>query len=137
MLSGLGLAACASTSEGQAPDDVVCPAIGWFNTLTVTLEGDSAGVDDMKLCLGEDCYPKDEPATDGSDLADSVGVEREATRSRWTFALMSHAPDEVTVRTYDASGTMLTDDLVAPGWRRTGGSEECGGPHFGRATVRL
>lgn len=104
----LSLVGCSGSS--------VCPAIGWFNEVTVQADGNSSGVANVELCDDDRCFPAN-PGTE------------------WTFTTDMGTPEELTIRTYDGDGRLIGEERVRPEWVRVGGTEECGGPH--QATVTL
>ena len=110
-----------------------CPAIGWSNTLTVQLDGDTTAVDQVQLCTEEGCAPASDADPSGS--LGWITVE-DTDGESWTFSLGMSRLEQVTVRTLAADGTVLSDTDVTPEWVRVGGSEQCGGPGEATVTVR-
>ncbi len=126
LASAVGLAGCGGGVVSA------CPAVGYTHALIVTLDGDRAGsVADVQLCTDEGCEPNDDadPAHPGRLVVISSQHD-----DSWTFTLASR-PQQLTVRTLGADGTVLADTDVTPRWVRVGGSAECGGPN--RATVTV
>lgn len=115
---------------GCAP--FACSAIGWSNTLTVQLEGDTTAVDQVQLCTDDGCAPAED--ADLSGPLGFVSVEAQDGDS-WTFSVGMDRLERFTVRALAADGTVLSDTEVAPEWVRVGGSAQCGGP--GEATVAV
>lgn len=124
LVSLTGLAGCAPFA---------CPAIGWSNTLVAQLDGDTSAVAHVQLCTDDGCAPVE--GGDPSGPLGSVQLEAQDAGS-WTFSIGMDRPDQVTVRTLAADGTVLSDTEVAPAWVRVGGSEQCGGPGEATVTVR-
>lgn len=120
LVTAMGLTGCVPFA---------CPAIGWTNTPTVELDGDTATVAQVQLCTDAGCAPADDV-----DMTGPLGLISVADRDgdTWTFSVDS-LPDTFTVRTLAADGTVLSDTEVTPEWERVGGSAQCGGP--GEATV--
>ena len=110
---------------------VACPAVAWTNTLTVQLDGDASGVNQIQLCTEAGCAPVGGENTTGP--LGLVTVERQ-TSDAWTFSV-DGVPDSFTVRTLAADGTVLSDTEVIPEWVRIGGSAQCGGPSEASVTV--
>jgi hypothetical protein len=124
-----------------------CPAIGWANTLTVTLDGGTDDVSLVQLCIHDECstpapgqHP-DEPAPseilEPEDLATYTPDPRavalpyfasKINEHSWEIALSMSSPENVTLRAFSASGIVLADEDVTLNWVRVGGSERCGGP---------
>jgi len=122
----LGLSGCMSIPFGA------CPAIGWLNTLAVRLDGDTTAVDQLQLCTDASCAPAGDV-----DMTGPLGLITVADHDgdTWTFSVDS-LPETFTVRALAADGTVLSDTEVTPGWVRTGGSEQCGGPHEAAVNVQ-
>ena len=148
------LAVATAGCSGSVPN--VCPAIAWFNTLTVTMDGSVEKVSLVEFCAEGVCSvradgparapeasvtPGAGPATETPDttLAVTAAPSRSVpgyspfTAARvddrtWQISLMMRSPKTVTVRAYSADGTVLARRDVEPGWTRVGGSEACGGP---------
>jgi hypothetical protein len=110
----LSLTGCASALPSA------CPAIGWVNTLTVALEGETATVETVQLCTENEC---------------ASAAERDG--DSWTFSTDMMAPDQVTVRTLAADRQINSETDVEPDWERVGGSERCGGPAAAVVTVTV
>ncbi len=116
LVSVMGLTGCVPFA---------CPAIGWSNTLTIQLDGDTSAVDQVQLCTDEGCAPSDD--VDPSGPLGWITVESNDGDS-WMFSVGMTSMEKVTVRTLAADGTVLADTEVNPEWVRTGGSAQCGGP---------
>lgn len=125
-----------------------CTAIGWANTLTVTLDGGTDDVSLVQLCIDDECSTPapsqpyfGEPAP-GETLGpedletytpDPRAVELSYFASKindhsWEIALSMSSPENVTLRAFSASGRVLADEDMTLNWVRVGGSERCGGP---------
>lgn len=115
---------------GCAP--FACPAIGWSNTLTVQLVGDTSAVDQVQRCTDAGCAPAAD--VDPSGPLGWITVESNDGDS-WTFSVGMTSMEQVTVRTLAADGTVLSDTEATPEWVRVGGSAQCGGPS--EATVAV
>lgn len=124
-----GLAACS-------PPGVACPAIGWINELTVTLDGNVAPVADVKLCIDEACVPM-ATGTPPEELAQVGLATQNGTTDEWVFTTGMSTPERFSVRVYNANGEVLADRDVTAEWVRVGGSEACGGPGEATVTVQL
>lgn len=152
-----GLAAAlllaAATAGCSGPEPNVCPAIAWFNTLTVSLDGSVDQVSLVEFCADGACSvradgPARAPETSvapgtvpapATTLPVTPGPSRSVpdyspfTAARvddrtWQISLMMRSPKAATIRAYAADGTVLARRDVEPGWTRVGGSEACGGP---------
>ncbi|MDQ0642111.1 hypothetical protein [Microbacterium murale] len=112
LVLALGTTGCSS--------DLVCPAIGWNNTVQVDASafGDAVLV---QLCVDAGCSagPGEEPAP-SSDMGMPVHAED------GVFNLSMTAPEEATIRVYDAAGTLLQESGHEIEW--THSTEACGGP---------
>ena len=151
LLLALATAGCA----GEAP--IACPAIAWFNSLTVSLDGAVEKVSRVEFCAEDVCSVRaDGPArvpetlvSPGSvpppsaTLPDSTagapGPDKSAppyspfTVARvddrtWKVSLMMRSPTTATITAYAADGGVLAQREVELGWTRVDGSEACGGP---------
>ena len=126
---------------------IACPAIGWVNMASVTLEGAVQKVHTVQLCVAGVCSVTademqrlDEPLTIATELPDAQGpaptsapttVPPIASRiddHTWTFQVGMSAPKAVIVRARSADGTVLAEREVTLEWTRVGGTEQCGGP---------
>ena len=116
---------------------VACPAIGWMNTLTVEVEQPADQVAKLHLCAGADCEELDVASGAGGSAPDSLARFDSRVGDRWVFTLDMGAPDEMTVTALDAAGGVLVEQPVTVDWVRVGGSEQCGGPSEGTATVSV
>lgn len=129
LVTTLGLTACS-------PSGFVCPAIGWINELTVTLDGDVSPVADVKLCVEDACVPMT-AGTPPEELAQVALAAQNGSTDEWVFTTSMNTPERFSVRVYSADGDVLTDRDVTAQWTRVGGSEECGGPAEATVTVQL
>ncbi|ODT25894.1 MAG: hypothetical protein ABS64_00625 [Microbacterium sp. SCN 69-37] len=110
-----------------------CSAIGWSNTLTVQVDGDTRAVDQVQLCTDAGCAPADD--LDPSGPLGWITIESNDGDS-WTFSVGMTSVEQITVRTLAADGTVLSDTEVIPEWVRVGGSAQCGGPSEATVTVQ-
>ena len=126
----------------------VCPAIGWINTVAVTLDGHTQDVAVVELCADNVCSvphqiqsTSGEPAptktlspsqlATGTSLPDATGALFHASQSSehsWEIATGMSTPKNATVRALSARGEVLAERDVTLNWSRVGGSESCGGP---------
>lgn len=107
-----------------------CPAIGWSNTLIVEVHEEDVAATMVEVCDERGC--SSEPSPDG--LTGFSPPQR--TSEGWVFDLPDMStPDDFIVRALDAEGNVIREVTVAAEWKRTGGSDQCGGP--GEARVRL
>lgn len=113
-----------------ASEDIVCPAVGYFQTLTVELEGGVAAVDDVKICVDDRCSPSTTPPDDLPVVTGGM-----TTAGEWVFTGLF--PEDFTVRLFDSGGAAIADQAVDPDWVLTGGSPECGGPTAATVVVEL
>lgn len=127
-------AATLVTLTGCAPLPVDCPAIGWMNSLTVELEGDTSTVATVQLCTEQGCAPA--PDIDPSGPWGLVALT-DRDGDSWTFSTGMLGPDELSVKALTADGVVISEQVVAPAWRRTGGSEQCGGPATAVVSVTI
>lgn len=98
----------------------VCPAIGWNNTVQVDASAFGPDVF-VQLCVNARCSagPGEAPTASsdmGVPVQDGDGV----------FSLSMTAPEEATIRVYDAAGTLLYESDHDITW--THSTEPCGGP---------
>lgn len=126
-----------------------CTAIGWTNSLTVTVDGNPAAVSEVRLCDAKDrCSrpaptPADPlplrsvaPTFDPSAAAPPPAPESQpyplftVTREgdTWNFMMGMNAPPSATISALAADGTVLAEQRFDLAWTRVGGSEQCGGP---------
>lgn len=117
----------------------------------------------VRVCVGADCVDADgadppqqeepEASEDHTtyERVDQIPPETPAARSeipmttltgtnegggRWNLGGVDRGSgDTYVVWTYAADGGRLDSSEVVPTWQRIGGSEACGGPHLGTATV--
>lgn len=126
---------------------LACPAIGWVNTATVTLQGAVEKVHTVQLCIDGTCsittdeiQRQDEPPQLATATPDAQGpaptsvpttvppIGSRIDDHTWTFQLGMSAPKAVTVRASSVYGTALAERDVTLEWTRVGGTEQCGGP---------
>jgi len=139
--------ASAVLSGCSGPIMNACTAIGWANTLTVTLDGGTADVSLVQLCIDDECSAPapSEPYSNEPAPSEILGPEDFETYTpdprvklpyfaskindhSWKIALSMSSPDKVTLRAFSASGILLAEEDVTLSWVRVGGSERCGGP---------
>ncbi|WP_139416962.1 hypothetical protein [Agromyces laixinhei] len=119
----LGGSGCAG---GLLPS--VCSTIGYLKQVDVVLSGpDAASADLIVLCAELGCStpaavamtpPPSGPLWFATDLGEG----------HWRVDLDLYAPENVTIEVLGADGSTLTKTAEELDWRRTGGSEQCGGP---------
>jgi hypothetical protein len=138
LVAASAVAACAPAGE------VTCSDIGWSNSLEVELEGERAAVDDVALvrvCVGADCTSADganPPEPSRLEVPTTTLTGTDAGGGRWDLGpVFSGSEDTYVVWTYAEDGSLLHAVSVVPEWQRVGGSEACGGPHLGTATVNV
>lgn len=145
------LAAATAGCSGSVPN--ACPAIAWFNSLTVSLDGAVEQVSLVEFCADGVCSVRADgpvrvpeayvspgavpaPATTLAVTAAPVPsrpsyspftVARVDDRT-WKVSLMMQSPKTVTIRAYSADASVLAQREVELRWTRVGGSEACGGP---------
>ncbi len=152
LLLVVGTAGCS----GSVPN--ACPALAWFNSLTVSLDGNVGKVSLVEFCAADACSVRADgpvripetsvspgavpgPATSlpvtpdptASGAAASGRPYSPFTASRvddrtWKVSLMMRSPETVTIKAYSADGSVLAQREVQLDWTRVGGSEACGGP---------
>lgn len=140
--------ASAVLSGCSGPIMNACPAIGWANMLTVTLEGGTDDVSLVQLCIDDECSTPapSQPYSDEPAPSETLGPEDFKTYTpdpravelpyfaskinnrSWEIALSMSSPEYVTLRAFSANGTVLADEDVTLNWIRVGGNERCGGP---------
>ena len=133
-ISGVLGTATLLALTGCAPPPVACPAIGWINSLTVELVGDTSSVAAVQLCTPHGCAPS--PDLDPSSSWALVALT-DRDGDSWSFSTDMSAPDELVVKTLTADGVVLSEESVAPDWTRVGGSEQCGGPSEAVVSARI
>ena len=151
LAAALLLALATAGCSGSVPN--VCPAIGWFNSLTVSLEGAVEQVSVVEFCAEDVCSvradgPVRVPETSVSPgavpaPATTLAATAAPAPSRpsyspftvarvddrtWKVSLMMRSPKTVTIRAYSADGSVLAQREVELHWTRVGGTEACGGP---------
>lgn len=129
LLATLSVASCSS-------GDVVCPAIGWINKLTIQLEGDVSQVADVTLCVDDLCVPS-EDGTAPDELAQVGQAAQDGNTGQWVFTTSMSTPESFSVRVLSADGTVLANAPASANWVRVGGSEQCGGPRQATVIVQL
>ncbi len=130
--------ASAVLSGCSGPIMNACTAIGWANTLTVTLDGGTADVSLVQLCIDDECsIPAPSDILGPEDLEmytpDPRAVKLPYFASKindhsWEIDLSMSSPDKVTLRAFSANGIVLAEEDMTLSWVRVGGSERCGGP---------
>lgn len=113
------LAVALLTGCAAGPQDLVCPAIGWDNSADVDASafGEDAFV---QVCSEHGCSPAPGERADPSDSS----APREGPGRSFHFGFDS--PDTVTVRVYDAAGSVVHDAEHEIAWTRS--TDPCGGP---------
>ena len=156
LAAALLLAVATAGCSGSVPD--ACPAIAWFNTLTVSLDGSVEDVSLVEFCAEGACSVRADgpvrapeasftpgavpapattlavdPAPPGSTPTPSSPGFSPFTVARvddrtWQVSLMMRSPKTVTIKAYSSDGAVLAHRDVELRWTRVGGSEACGGP---------
>jgi hypothetical protein len=130
----------------------VCPAIGWVNTVTVELEGETSRVSILQLCEGAACselapgpapsalrsvMPSPfEPSATAPPPTGTPSPQRtmapfygqQIDADTWRFTVMMGSPDHVRVKAISDAGVVLIEEEARLEWKRVGGSAQCGGP---------
>jgi len=150
------LAVATAGCSGSVP--IACPAIAWFNSLTVSLDGAVEQVSLVEFCAESVCSVRADgpvrvpetsispgavpapattlavtpgPAPSGTSPAmppNSPFTVARVDDRTWQVSLMMRSPGTVTVTAYAADGSVLARRDVELRWTRVGGSEACGGP---------
>ncbi|MET3952970.1 hypothetical protein [Arthrobacter sp. UYEF36] len=145
------LAGATTGCSGSVPN--ACPAIAWFNSLTVSLDGAVGQVSLVEFCAESVCSVRaDGPVRDPATSVSPGAVPAPATTlavtaapappgrpyspftvarvddRTWQVSLMMQSPTTATIRAYSADGNVLARREVELRWTRVGGSEACGGP---------
>jgi hypothetical protein len=127
---------------------VACPAIGYVSTITVNVEGDIAGVDEVKVCTAEGCsepepvpappgpkktivpapIPEPEPSLAAPTVIPPPFHSRRTDPDTWVFRVSSGLPERVTVRALASDDVVLAEQEYDLQWVRVDGSDQCGGP---------
>jgi hypothetical protein len=132
-LSALAAAGCTST-------DTACPAIGWFNAITVRL-APAWPVADRTVTLScpaaEDCggfAPGGAPPTAPQD---AVTVPLVDAAAEVTIGMRTPASVTVTVSAggMSSGGAVLAAYDAPLDWERVGGTAACGGPEAATVVV--
>ena len=151
LAAALLLAVATAGCSGSVPQ--ACPAIAWFNSLTVSLEGTVEQVSLVEFCAEGVCSvradgPVPVPGTAASPgavptPAATLAVTIAPAPSRpgyspftvarvdertWKVSLMMRSPATATITAYSADGGVLARRDVELHWTRVGGTEACGGP---------
>ncbi|MFC5932265.1 hypothetical protein D6T64_03180 [Cryobacterium melibiosiphilum] len=142
LIAIVALAGCSTSSY------VNCPAIGWGNTVAVTLDGAIGEVSTVQMCIDDQCSipALGEPATDEPVQVETLRPQDRETYTpspsawespyfasqvddhSWEIALTMEVPENATLRALSANEDILAEKGVALVWVRVGGSEQCGGP---------
>lgn len=131
----VALLALGTGTACSGPPQIVCPAIGWFNTVEVALDGPVHNVDTVQLCIRGICSITDpdrtpEPQND-SPAPTATGVPPTGVQTgdrSWTFSLQMTTPQRATVRALTSAHAVLAERNVKLQWTRVGGTVQCGGP---------
>ena len=124
-----------------------CPAISWFNTFSIHLDGNVANVAILEVCLDGECATSAPLPPETEELATAVPTHPAALlpfsisrvdERNWTASIGMTTPDTVTLRALSSTGQVLAEREAPLEWRRVGGSEQCGGPgEAGPATLEI
>lgn len=124
--AGLVLATVLSSALTGCSLSTACPAIGWINSVTVTLDGDVQNVDVVELCADRMCSRPQGSQQATEDAIPFIASAKSDTD--WEVQIGMQAPKAVSVRALSADGRVLAETEANLDWRRVGGSERCGGP---------
>jgi hypothetical protein len=146
MRGGRGLAATGAvlavvTTAGCGIGTTACAAIGWTNTVVVTVSGPAEAVDavrDVAVCTGTGCTPPSpsDPPVLPPEFEPAPTPTSTASGAVWRIPVLMGTPDHAVVELRDAGDRPLLTDPVPTRWVRYGGSEQCGGPSTAEVTVR-
>lgn len=132
VVSAGGAVAAASVIAGCGSEfPIACTEIGWFNTITVPVEGDTSALANLHVCVADSCRPI------GEGLAPS-GEGR--TGDTFVIQIGMTEPERMTVRAVTADGTVLREAALALDWVFGGvepGGLGCGGPSHATAVLEL
>ncbi len=138
--AAVALLAISAASCAGPPVEIACPAIAYASTLFIDFEGDASDVEIVYACADGECPSglvlgeDPEFASDGRVVAATSLSSRQGV---WAANLFFPGSGAIGIRAVDANGTTLVDTTVSPDWVRTGGSEQCGGPHEATVTVHV
>ena len=150
LLSGLAAASFLILAMTRCSFGLVCPAIGWINTVDIHVDGKAGDVAVVEFCVDGVCGSSESspPLSDGSvrlytpgtfppvepSVAPTVsapiptlGISR-VDESNWQALLGMTEPVTVTVRALSSTGQVLAETVSDLQWMLSGGSERCGGP---------
>ncbi|WP_146236319.1 hypothetical protein [Curtobacterium sp. MCBD17_023] len=137
--TGAALSVLTTAACGIVP--TACPAIGWTNTVVVTVSGPVGSVDavrDVAVCTGTGCTPPapSDPPVLPPEVAPAPSPTSTAAGTVWRLPVLMGTPDRAVVELRDAADRPLLTETVRTRWIRYGGSEQCGGPSTAEVTVR-
>lgn len=130
----IGLTACAQLGED---DDVICPAVGYFNTAHLMLSEPRPGLNlELRAEYTTEPEPTNAPMeyfTTGDpslEAMNETGVDDLTGNSvsGWTAVTNTSAPPTFGYRITDASRATVAEGSVEVAWVQIGGTTECGGP---------
>lgn len=108
---------------------VTCPAIGYVETIDVRLSGDTAAVQDLRLCSSAGCSRPsgEEPTPDPTDglIPDSAFTSERLRAAEWQFSVIGPHPTRVEVTAVDAADTALVSKNYPLTWSRVDPSSQC------------
>jgi len=133
-------AALLAALTGCSPS--ACTAIGYLYSVEVQATGEFAS---LEVCADGDCLASSDaspeptpesalPSGQPGQLPPTFNVELppfslvERSDGAWTVDSLASPAEHLTVRAFDAAGTLLAEEDFDLEWTRTGGSEQCGGP---------
>ena len=102
-----------------------CTAVGYVYSVEVRTTGEFAT---LEACAEGDCVSSAGADADADAEAPMFSVAPDGEGS-WTVGSLTSAPDRLTLRARDDAGVLLAEERYDLEWTRTGGSEQCGGPH--------
>lgn len=111
---------------GSSGCALACPAIGWFNGVTLDASA-VAGVAAVQFCVEGECSPTPgvAPGADPTSSANMFTVTPQEDGT-WALGFDMSTPDAVEVRLFDAQNVLIRESDESISW--THSDEPCGGP---------
>lgn len=134
------IAASASLTACTEIFPVVCPAVGYSSTATITLETPRPGLT-LEVCDGDGCVPG--PPAEPLRIGDKVESRDDgpytdlsgSSLDGWQAVFMIGGDPVLGYRLTDDTDVVAGEGHVPVEWVRVSGSEQCGGHRT--ATVEL